>query len=691
MIVSWNWLKEYVRLDMPAEKLIERLLLSGINHESTSEVGGDLAIDLEITSNRPDCLGHIGIAREVAVLYDRDLKIPPTSFAESDRPIGELAHLTVETEAVAWCPRYRARVIENVKVGASPDWMRRRLEAVGLTPISNVVDITNYVLLECGQPLHAFDLDKLRGRSIVVRNARPGEKFVAINNKEYALEPWMGVIADAERAVALAGIMGGAATEVAPRTTSILLEAAEFAPIPIRRASRALDLSSDSSYRFERKVDPEGIAWASDRATHLLCELAGGRVARGYLETSQPATPRAPVTLRFSQIRRILGIDVPRPAARNYLVRLGLNPVAEEDQRATFAIPSFRRDLTREIDLVEEIGRIHGYDSVPEDRVIPLAVSEPAKADRVLDVARDTLCASGYFEAVTFTFTDERSLAAIRPWSQAEPLAVKHSIRKQENRLRQSLLPSLTEAVALNESRGNTEVQLFEIAQVFLPRAEAGLPEEPLMLGLATTAGMRTSARREERLRGARGHIEALLERLRIAAEFVPADCPGLAPGEAAEIRVRGSGTNGQGERIGVLGFASAEVLRGWDLRVDVVLAELRVHPLVDAASLVKLAAPIPDQPSSFRDLAVVVDEAVTWSAIEQLVRAIAPSETVDLESLDFLDCYRGKQVPEGKKSIALRLVYRGVGRTLTREEIDGRQEEVIAALADRLGGVLRG
>lgn len=687
MIVSWNWLKQYVALDMSVDELIDRLMMSGINHEGTEEVEGDFVIDLEVTSNRPDCLGHLGIAREVAVLFSRDFQMPAIEFKESEHSASGKIGVEIAPEASAWCPQYRARVIEGVKVGPSPDWMQRRLRAVGLAPISNVVDITNYVLLECGQPLHAFDYDKIAGKRIVVRNARQGEKFLAINNKEYTLQPWMPVIADGARAVALAGIMGGAETEVSNATNNVLLETAEFTPLEIRRASRALDLSSDSSYRFERKIDPAGVAWASERACHLLCELAGGKVAKGFVHAGKTDHARPPITMRWSRIARILGIDVSPAVAQDYLRRLGMQVVSSDDQRLQAVPPTFRRDITREIDLVEEVGRVHGYESVSEERLIPMAVARPGKSDRVVDTVRDTLCQSGYFEAVTFSFVDAKSAETVRPWTNDAPLTVQHSSRKQENCLRQSLLPSLLHALGLNESRGNVDVALYEVAQVFLPRPNQVLPDEPLAAGLVTNVGMRGGLSSDTLLRQPRGHLEALFHRLHLHADFqqlppdqVPA---GFDPVRAAEVVVAGI-------RVGLFGFASDAARQAFDLRADVVMAELLVRSLVEHARPMPKLEPIPDQPASVRDLAIVLDEGVRWSDLEQVAREVAPAADVGLERLEFVDLYRGKQVQPGKKSIAFRLTYRAPGRTLTREEVDARQQAVVDAIAARLGGALR-
>src|SRR5579871_3685066 len=322
MIVSFRWLKDYVPLSVSAEELTRRLMLAGLNHEETVAHGDDLAIDLEITSNRPDCLGHIGVAREAAVLLNKLLKLPAAAAPSSGKTTtGELARVSIEAPEL--CPRYTARVMRGVKIKSSPDWLVRRLATIGIAAINNVVDITNYVLMECGQPLHAFDLAKLQGRQIVVRQARRGERFEAINHKQYELEPGMCVIADAERAVALGGVMGGADSEVSSSTTELLIESAEFAPRSIRNTARKLNLHSDSSYRFERGLDPAGVDWASRRACELILQLAGGELAAGVIDLGTQPAARAPSTLRFGQLARILGIDIPSATARRILTALG--------------------------------------------------------------------------------------------------------------------------------------------------------------------------------------------------------------------------------------------------------------------------------------------------------------------------------------------------------------------------------
>lgn len=672
MIVSWNWLKEYVSLDMSVDALVERLMMAGFNHESTEDVDGDFAIDLEITSNRPDCLGHLGIAREVAVLFGKELKRPPAEFSEGGQAVESLTSVVIEPTAAAWCPQYRARIVENVQVGPSPLWMQRRLKSLGLTPINNVVDITNYVLMECGQPLHAFDFDKLIDKKIVVRNAQPKEAFLAINNRTYELNPSMGVIADGKRAVAVAGVMGGADTEVGPTTTRILLEAAEFMPVSIRRTGRALDLSSDASYRFERKIDPAGVAWASDRATHLIQQLAKGSVAKGFIHAGKSDFSTAPIAFRPSRVSRLLGIAIAKAEARKTLTSLGVDVTgADGDDSWQVKAPTFRRDLFREIDFVEEVGRIHGYADVPENVPLVAAVGVRSKQERVVEIVRSSLVGTGYCEAVTFSFTNGATATSVKPWTDQPALAVRHSSRKQENTMRQSLLGSLLVGLRTNESRGNEDVRLFEIAHGYIPKAGEHLPTEPLLVGLV--AGQRD-------FREARGLVESIFEKLRMKVECRPTTVPGLDSGRTAEWLL-------DGKRIGVIGHVDKALRDRLDLRCDPICAELESGPLVTAAQLIPKVTPLPELPAMIRDLAVVLDEAVRWSDLEATVRSTAGPR---LESLEFVDLYRGKQVAAGKKSIAFRLTYRAPDRTLTKEEVDGFQQTVVDAIAKSHAGELR-
>ena len=417
MIVSWNWLTDYLRLDMPVDVLTERLALTGLNHESTEDQGGDLAIDLEVTSNRSDCLGHLGVAREIGVVFDKPLRIP-VARPESSGPAVE-TRTAIDVEAADLCPRFTARVISGIRVGESPWWLRKRLETIGVRPISNVVDVTNYVMFECGQPLHAYDLDRLAEHRLIVRRARDGETLTAINNRVYELKPEMLVIADAAGPVGLAGVMGGLETEIGADTLNVLIEAAQFDAMSVRRTSRALGLFSPSSFRFERPLDPDITDWASRRCAELILQTAGGTLHPGVIDVGGPPPPRAPITLRLAQIKRVLGIEIDRADVERILKALGLQWLGQSEDSTSVSVsvrpPSWRADLEREIDLIEEVARIHGYHHIPEDRSVPVTSALRGLRERVESLVRDVLTGLGLDEAVTFSLVDEALAAPLAP------------------------------------------------------------------------------------------------------------------------------------------------------------------------------------------------------------------------------------------------------------------------------------
>ena len=670
MLISFNWLKEYVPLDMPAGELERRLMMAGLNHESTTDVAGDVAIDLEVTSNRPDCLGHLGIAREVAVLFDRELRIPAAAPREGSTPVASLTQVALDCPAL--CYRYTARAIRGVKVGPSPAWLSQRLATVGVAPINNVVDITNYVLLECGQPLHAFDLAKLDGRRIVVREALPGETIEAIDHKTYSLAPGMCVIADARRAAAIGGVMGGSGSEVTQRTTELLIESAEFDPLSIRTTARKLNLHSDSSYRFERGLDPQGVDWASRRACELILELGGGELAAGAIDVGRKPPAREPIVLRLSQLKRILGIDVPAARVREILKALGNHERAADERRVEVIPPSWRRDLSREIDLVEEVARIHGYEAIPEDVSVPMATSAHSDEDRVLARVRHALSAAGFDEAMTASMVEEEISSAFSPWTSAAPLVAQMPLLRRADRLRRSLVPSLLAARHTNETLSNPVIELFEIASVYLPRP-GELPDEQPMLAL--TSGGDFFA--------VKGALEAIVAELnpRVAVEATDANVELLNPHRSCQLLLGG-------EPWGYLGEVSGEGLKRFDLRGATTVAEVKVSVLVRVADLVRLWQKQPAFPAIGRDLNFVVDERVRWADIAAAVRA---SGGEHLEQVEYKDIYRDDaRLGVGKKSVLLSITLRARETTLTSHEADRVRDRIIDACGKQLGAQLR-
>lgn len=672
MLVSWNWLKDYVTLDLSHEELTQRLMMAGLNHESTAAAGSDVCIDLEITSNRPDCLGHIGIAREAAVLLGQELKVPQPQPKSGSAQAADLAQVTVECPEL--CPRYTARVLRGVKIASSPAWLAERLQTIGIATINNVVDITNYVLMECGQPLHAFDLALLKGRQIIVRRARDKEQFTAIDHKTYTLAPAMCVIADAERAVALGGVMGGAESEVSPATQDLLIESAMFAPLPIRTTARQLNLRSPSSYRFERGVDPEGVDWASRRCCELILDLAGGELAEGVIDVGQALPLREPITLRLAQLQRILGIEVPPETVRRILADLGCLEHAADAITVTTVAPSWRRDLTREIDLVEEVARIHGYDQIPEDAQVPMTASHRTDADRVLAKVRHTLTAAGFDEAYTASVVPEKWSAAFSPWTTAEPLIASTPMLKGADRARRSLVPSLLEARRINESLSNPVIELFETARIYLPNA-TGLPTEQPTLAAVSGQGFGY----------VKGVVEALLAVIHPGAtlEVAPFTHDLLDRQEACELRLAG-------ERLGFLGKVSPAGMKAFGLRGETTVLEISLSLLGSQAVLVPQAEKLSDYPAIARDLNLIVDEAIRWSDLAATVRA---SGGEHLEAVTYKETYRHPEQKDGagKKRLIFSLAIRSKARTLTSEEADATRDSVIAACSAKHGAKLLG
>jgi phenylalanyl-tRNA synthetase beta chain len=673
MLVSWKWLKEYVNHDLAVDLVTDRLTMSGLNLEGIEQADVDICVDLEVTSNRPDCLGHIGVAREIAALFQLELNTPDPQPAE----IAETAEsaTAIENESPELCPQYIARVIRGVKVGPSPDWLVERLETIGQPSVNNIVDITNYVLMECSQPLHAFDLDKLAGKKIIVREAKPGEKITAIDQKEYELPAGACVIADAQRPVAVAGVMGGLDTEIGGDTVDVLIETAAFQPLSVRNTARALNLHSPSSYRFERGVDLQQLDWASRRCCELILEIAGGELLAGSIVAGQNIDhSREPVKMRYAQVERLLGIPVSADESDRILKALGLEKTGGTDQQGEYLIPSWRRDLTREVDLIEEVARIHGYDEIPADADIDVVSSSKSLADQVAEKIRATLTSLGLYEAITLSFVSREQYDLWDPGDENEPLAVEHSSRKQENILRRSLIPSLLQWRRENEKHSQFNACLFEIARVYhnVDRSTPAEEGQPRTLGLVGGWNFREL----------RGVLESLVSRLNRSAKLEVRACERsqFEPGRAAEVLVNG-------ELWGVCGELSRDVQDRLDLRDAVSAAEVKISVLESIFDATPEFAPLPQYPAVERDLNFVLPDAVPWQQLEETVRKSAGPLLSDVQ---FVDQYRGKQIAADAKSYVLSVSFRSPERTLTGEEVDKAQQQIVSACEKELSAALR-
>lgn len=670
MKISLEWLRDFLPQALDPEAASEALTHGGLPVETIDRPREDTVLDVEVTSNRGDCLSHIGVGRELSALLARELKEPTLKASESSTPASSVT--SVQIEAVDLCPHYTARVIRNVRIGPSPAWLARRLEAVGLRPINNVVDVTNYVMFELGQPLHAFDFDRLDGRRIVVRRARKGEKLVSLDGRERELTTDMLVIADAARPVALAGVMGGQHSEVSVGTTNILLESARFDPLTVRKTARALAMKSDSSYRFERGIDPMLPERASLRAAQLILDTAGGELLGGFVASGLPGYQPKQLSLRLPRLRQVLGVELPVNEVVDAFRRLGLSPAPHAD-RIDVTVPSHRLDLNIEVDLVEEAARVLGYDRVPVRDEIAIRVTPPEPAARALDVVRSTLVAAGYFEAVTFGFVSDALAADFVP-PEARPDAplprADATVRKADAALRPSILPGLLEAVRRNEAAGTPGAKLYEIGSTFWNRPGGGV-EERQRLGLVGSPDVRE----------VRGAVENVLSRLdaRRDIRVVPDPRPGFARGACGRIEWGG-------EVVGYLGRISRTVSDKTSLREFPAAAELEMAPLLAGTQLVPQLRPLPEFPAAPRDLSLVVPESVRYEQIESLIRSVNPES---LEGIGYVTTYRGKPLEKGTKSVTVTLLFRSAARTLTGDEVESEVQKVTAA-AKAKGWTLR-
>lgn len=671
MLVSLDWLAEYVDVKMSHDELVDRLTMAGLNHEGTEEIDGDRAIDLEVTSNRPDCLGHIGVAREIAVLFEQELRIPRLAPATGKQSADSFIKIRIDCPDL--CSRYTARVIRGVKIGPSPDWLVQRLRTLGVATVNNVVDISNYVLLESGQPLHVFDLKKIEGGEIIVREAVAEEPFEAIDHKTYKLDPGMCVIADTVRPVALGGVMGGADSEVSGSTTDLLIESADFAPLSIRSTARRLNLHSPSSYRFERGVDPEGIDWASCRCCELILEEAGGELAEGMVDiVAQEVPPPSPISLRFAQVPRILGIDIDSQEICQILTALGLNQTAADVSSVTTVAPAWRRDLTREIDLIEEVARVYGYEKIPEDVSVPMAASHRSDRDRVLDILRHGLTAAGFDEVVTASVVDRELSDAFSPWTQVDPLLIQPSMLRGADLLRRSVVPSLLKVRRTNESLSNRVIELFETAHVYFPEEGAKPRREEQVLAISSALDFS----------GVKGVIESLLESLHID---LPLEIS--ATKQSLLDNVRSCKIHLGGELLGFLGEVSSQGRGLFKLRGDTTLAELRIKVLHDAAHLVPLHTALSDQPSISQDMNFVVAEEVRWTDLQSTVQTAAGP---CLERVEYCETYRDPERDgESRKRLLLSVTLRSREKTLTGDEANAIRNAIIDACRQSHDAVL--
>jgi phenylalanyl-tRNA synthetase beta chain len=629
----------------------------------------DLIYYVGITPNRADCLSVVGIAREVAALFGRKWFPPTISLKETGPPVESLSSVTIEDPDL--CPRYAARIVQNIRIKPSPLWLRQRLEAQGLRAINNIVDVTNYVMMELGQPLHAFDYHRLDGNRIVVRRAQPNETFVTLDGQKHRLGRDMLLICDASRGVALAGIMGGLNSEITPETNTVLIESAYFQPTGTRRTAKALGLSTESSYRFERGVDPEGVITALDRAAHLMVELSKGELASGLLDVYPIPLKLEPVKLRVSKTNRFLGTDLSREEISKLLKSIELKVRSSGKDLLVVDPPSFRADLTREVDLMEEVARLAGYDLIPSASPVARLASAKRAEDQVIrHYAKETLASLGFCEIVSYSFINPRAIELLRLKDddrRRQLLPLRNPLSEDQSVMRTSLVPNMLETAARNQRQNNFNLRLVELSKVFFPGEGEELPEERfnlcgLLSGLRRPQGWNETSQTVDFF-DAKGAVEALLMNLGIRdlrwSEKGPA--PYLNPEAAARIYAADV-------YLGDLGELDPGVLESFDLKGPVYLFDLDFDLLMEKTVSVKKFQPLPRFPAINRDLAIVVSDSV---AAQDLLDYLEEHRPQYAESITLFDQYRGAQVARGRKSLAFRIIYRSEERSLTDLEVN--------------------
>ena len=677
MKVTYNWLKDFVDITLKPEALADKLTMAGLEVKAIDAFDDDFVFEIEITSNRPDWLSVIGIAREIAAITGKKLKIAKTRRTmDEGRRTKDDGRWTVTIEDKAACPFYSARIIRDVKVEPSPTWMVKRLQAIGLRPVNNIVDITNYVLFTTGQPLHAFDVDKINShhvtasprhqRKIIVRRARNTEEIITIDGVIRRLTPEILVIADEKNPIAIAGIMGGEETEVHGSTRNILLESAYFSPLVTRGASRLLGISSDSSYRFERSVDKASVVENSDYAAKLILTHAGGELGELY-KAGSPKTQKKIITFNVSSVKRLLGQEIALSKVKSIFKALEFKVAASGKNVLKIEVPAFRQDVTSEIDVIEEVCRIAGYDTIPLS--IPAIKLSAPQEDVLLTIQekiRETLIGAGAHEVITYSLVSEESLRKARV-SLASVIRLQNPLSMEQEVLRPTLLWGLLTSLRCNVESGSRKCSFFEIGDCFNQGVEFRA------LGLIADG---------RELLEVKGIVELLLEKLGLCGvEFFNSMNASYKEGQTAGIRIGD-------KEIGTIGRVKEEILA--DCKIDlanIIAAELNLENLKPFVNFQKIYGGLPIYPSVTRDISLVINEGIVY---QKIVGAIDALSLENLEHIRYKGLYRSEEIGKGKKSLTLSLEFRSPERTLTDAEVNAYLEEIIRKLSLELQAVIR-
>jgi len=639
----------------------------------------DVVFEINITPNRPDCLSYLGIAREIGAIYNKEMKVPDDHVDETDPPALNL--IDIQIKDIKACPRYSARIIKNVKVGPSPEWLKESIESIGLRSINNVVDVTNYVLYETGQPLHAFDYQLIMDQKIIVRKAKENEAFVTLDGIERKLLASDLLICDGQKAVALAGVMGGQNSEVSENTTDILLESAYFDPMTVRRTSKHLGLSTDASQRFERGIDPNGTVYAVNRAARLIQECAGGDIERDIVDVYPDPVSPLMIELRSSRVEHVLGMSINEKEIHQILNKLDL--ITEVSDPIKVTIPTFRPDLKKEIDLIEEVVRHYGYDKIEPNLSSTLSLSqESEKDDQFVEKVRDIFVSLGFIEVLNNSLVSEKHIQYFLKNNEA--MALQNPLGPDNMYLRNSLLPELLDSVQYNRNRSQANLRFFEIGRIFIPNEK--LPIESVMVSGIMTGNYRTEpfwGETDKKINyfHLKGFLDALFNRLHIDQFDYVKNESACYMEETSSVAVSGQ------LKFGAFGQIQSKILNVWDIEEDVFGFEFNLSVLQDAYKDKQKYKTIPRFPSLKRDLAFVLDNGVEAGILQN---AIMKAGGKYLQKADIFDIYKGKQIPDSRKSIAFSLTFTSEKRTLTEVDIEPAVQKIIEKVKSDYGAVLR-
>jgi phenylalanyl-tRNA synthetase beta chain len=683
MLISYNWLRELTGTNLTPTELRERLTMVGLAIDAVEEIEGDSVLDVEVPSNRPDCLSHIGIAREVSVIEKSKIQSPKSKVPQTEGKAGEFTSVKIDDPEL--CPRYTARIVRGVKIGPSPAWLAKRLAEIGQRPINNVADITNYVLHESGQPLHAFDLAKLGEQRIIVRRAAAGEKLKTLDGVDRTLDPEMLVIADAKQPVALAGVMGGLDSEISATTTDVLIESAYFNPDSVRRTARKLGMDTEASRRFERGADCENVLQAQTRCVELICEIAGGTATEDAIDVYPSPSAARQVDFRPERVESVTSLKVDLPEMTRILDGLGfISQQPPANEAMSFRVPSWRIDVGIEEDLIEEIARHTGYDKIASELPPSNMAGEYQAAEMSRRALRRVLKALGFDEAINFSFIDTSHDDKFEPVpsmtasaDQTSLVTLGNPILEEVSRMRPTLLPGLIESLRNNLNHGTRDVRLFEIGRIFATSVPGELPVERDALAIIATGGVTEEGRaqpaKEIDFYELKGALEAAIDAMKLGPlGFAKAEVRHLREGQAAKIVLA------DGSMLGTIGRLSASIAADYKFRQPVYLAELDLTALLESEQRTVQYKPLPRYPSVVRDVTLLVGRDIS---LAELLNAVDSEDVQDFSAAKLVGTYEGKNIPEDKRSVTLRIEYRSPEGTLRDEELEERHRALIDSL----------